>query len=140
MSCAEILWLCRRVLFHLCLRGYATDWGHGIREAKFLAITDKEYRLKFLCNVNTLFVSGYFKNAVRPTGISKIVAGLWFTDSWLPKPRITSYLYTGCGSIVLCSWRVLFTLDCYFLINFQTTPLRFPMHLTLCSTQTQKLL
>ncbi len=30
MSCSEILCLFCRVLFYLCLKGYATGWGHGI--------------------------------------------------------------------------------------------------------------
>lgn len=86
MSCSEILCLCCRVLFYLCLKGYATGWGHGIWEATILTFTDKEYRLKFLCNVNTLFVSRYFKNAVKPTGISretKIAARLRCKTLWL---------------------------------------------------------
>lgn len=92
MSFSEILCLCCRVLFYLCLKGYATGWGHGIWEAAILTITDKEYRLKFLCNVNTLFVSCCFKNAVKPTGISrgtKIAARLWCKALWLPKHRLT---------------------------------------------------
>lgn len=139
MSCAEVLCLSCRVLFHLCLRGYASDWGHGIREAEFLTITDKEYRLKFLCNVNTLFVSCYFKNAVEPTAISRETkdSSLTMTTKTMSKRQASCPTFTlGAALLFIVHEAIgLFILDCYFLVNFQTTQLHLPMHSTLCSTK-----